>query len=394
MHSHSEIFDLILIGRGLVGTAAAKHFSMHNSNVLLIGPDEPKDTESATVYASHYDQARIQRLIGIDDAWTKLNIESVRQYPSIEMESGIKFHYPVGCYYINPHGRDEYLNNAPSISKLLHCNYQDIDHYKQHYAIPKSSEGIIEDDPSGYIEPRNLLKAQQLIFQKNGGHFYNDIVTSVLDSNQIFKIQTSTNNVFYSKKILFALGSFFNYSYLLPFTLDMTTKSETIILAEVSESVALQMKHYPSLLYEIETHELDGIYLIQPVIYPDGKYYIKMGCNLSEDIYFEDLNQIQQWFRYGNSDRSIPKMEHILRSLLPHVQFGNIISKRCIISRTPHGRPYIGESKWQNVYIAGGCNGYSAMCSDGIGHQVAHCIQHGSMDHHYHPDDFNILYKD
>ena len=73
-------FDVIVIGKGLVGSAATKYLSASQKNVALIGPDEPADYNNAIVFASHYDQARVQRLIGKDEAWTKLNIDSAKQY--------------------------------------------------------------------------------------------------------------------------------------------------------------------------------------------------------------------------------------------------------------------------------------------------------------------------
>ncbi len=81
-------------------------------NVALIGPDEPSDYHNAIVFASHYDQARVQRLIGKDEAWTKLNIDSVGQYEAIRKQSGIDFHDPVGCLYVNPTGKDSYTGKC------------------------------------------------------------------------------------------------------------------------------------------------------------------------------------------------------------------------------------------------------------------------------------------
>ncbi|MGY0036318.1 hypothetical protein [Pedobacter sp. NJ-S-72] len=93
-------FDIIVIGKGLVGSAAAKYLSLTNKKIAIIGPDEPLNYNKSIVFASHYDQARVQRLIGKDKVWTNLNLESVKQYRSIQEQSGINFQDTVGCLYI------------------------------------------------------------------------------------------------------------------------------------------------------------------------------------------------------------------------------------------------------------------------------------------------------
>ena len=41
--SKSKIYDLVIIGAGMMGSAAAKHASLiPNTSICLLGPDEPK----------------------------------------------------------------------------------------------------------------------------------------------------------------------------------------------------------------------------------------------------------------------------------------------------------------------------------------------------------------
>ncbi|MEO8763069.1 MAG: hypothetical protein ABI416_02230, partial [Ginsengibacter sp.] len=92
------IFDCIVIGKGLIGAAAARYLSQ-SREVAVIGPGEPADMEKAVVFSSHYDQSRIQRIIGTDPVWTLLNIQSAEQYPFLQKESNIKFHFDTVCLY-------------------------------------------------------------------------------------------------------------------------------------------------------------------------------------------------------------------------------------------------------------------------------------------------------
>ena len=74
------IFDCIVIGKGLIGSAAARYLSQSQKSVAIIGPDEHPDVNEAIVFSSHYDQGRVQRIIGTDPEWTLLNLQSSAQY--------------------------------------------------------------------------------------------------------------------------------------------------------------------------------------------------------------------------------------------------------------------------------------------------------------------------
>ena len=80
-------FDCIVIGKGLIGAAAAKYISLQGCSVVVIGPDEPPDMKEGIVFSSHYDQARIQRIIGTDAVWTSLNQQSANAYPLLQRET-------------------------------------------------------------------------------------------------------------------------------------------------------------------------------------------------------------------------------------------------------------------------------------------------------------------
>lgn len=56
-------FDYIVVGRGLIGTAAARHLSHRGHRVALIGPSEPACRHRHRgPFGSHYDEGRITRI--------------------------------------------------------------------------------------------------------------------------------------------------------------------------------------------------------------------------------------------------------------------------------------------------------------------------------------------
>ncbi len=391
-------FSTIVIGKGLVGAAAAKYLAEAQAGVVLIGPDEPTDYAAATVFASHYDQARVQSRLGRNAVWTCLNADAVGQYASIQTESGIEFHRPVGCLYVNSDGFDAHLAEAPALSARFglpftaYTSGRELMNGFGAFHFPASAQGLFEPAPTGLINPRALIRAQLALFQRRGGTVLGETVVDVSRVDGLFRVITREGNVYEALRVLVAAGSFVNLCGLTPKPLALQSKSEVVLLARVSAAQAAALAGLPSLLYEVDDGETEGIYLIQPVLYPDGDWYLKMGCNLPEDIVFERLEDVQAWFRSGDSDRFIPRLAQALRALLPDLAVEAYLTKRCIISRTAHGRPYIGETDQAGLFVAGGCNGTSAMSSDAIGSVAAQLMTQGRLPAGYPADAFELVY--
>lgn len=393
------IYDFIIIGRGLIGSAAAKYISKAQKNVALIGPDEETVLDQKIVFASHYDRARIQRIFGKDLVSTLLNYQSANEYASIENETDIHFHSTEGCLYVNPYGKDEYLDRIAAQEQIFKSNYQSFETgqslnlFMPDFNFPKSSAGIFEYSPAGHINPRLLIKAQLKLFKKNGGKIFNELAKEVRYENNEMKVVTNHGKIYQSKKVLLAPGAFVNFFNLLKQKLSLTLKSETTIWAETSADEALRLSKLPALLYKISKPEIDDIYLVRPLQYPDGKFYLKMGANFPDDIFFKDLKEIQDWFKSGNNKSNLKIIKEALINLIPSLKVEKSLAKKCIVSYTKHGKPYIGEVD-QNLFVAAGGNGYSAMSSDALGKIAATLLLENKVPKEFSQEDFRPVFAD
>jgi sarcosine oxidase len=145
------------------------------------------------------------------------------------------------------------------------------------------------------------------------------------------------------------------------------------------------------LLYEIYVQDFDGIYLVKPEKYEDGNWYLKMGLNQSIDQYCTQLTELQNWFMSDQHKSYLPILKRELEKLLPSVRFESLTTKPCVISRTVSDNPYIDKVD-EGLYVATGCNGYSAMSSDAQGRVAAHLISAGTYPNGYSHEDFQARY--
>ncbi|HRH50949.1 MAG TPA: FAD-dependent oxidoreductase [Panacibacter sp.] len=392
------IFDTIVVGKGLMGAAAAKYLGAAGQNIAIIGPDEPDDVNKATVFSSHYDQGRVQRIIGRDDLWTRLNLESASVYGQLQNQTGIEFHYGVGCLYVSLHKDDVYLQQLPARAEQfqfpinLFDNGAALQNAFPDFAFPAKAKGNFEASPSGHINPRKLIEAQLAVCKQQQATVINDTVVLVEKKNEMVEVLTETGKKYTAKKVLLCAGAFANFLQLMERRLALRLKSETVLLAKVSEAEAIRLAELPALLYDLKTDELEDIYLIRPLQYPDGNWYLKMGCNLATDTIFSSLEAIQHWFRQGNSDRSLKLMKYALHQLMPAIAVEEYFTKRCIITYTETKTQYIGAID-DAVYIATGGNGYSAMCSDAVGRIAAHVILYDQFPAPYKAEDFTPVWE-
>ncbi|MBU53204.1 MAG: hypothetical protein CL920_31295 [Deltaproteobacteria bacterium] len=384
--STQGVFDCIVIGRGLMGAAAARHLQQSGWTVLAIGPDEPQPDrlEESTVFASHYDQARVLRQLGQDDDWTWLNTQAMKGFETLQRQSGTQFCHPVGSLYVSPQQDDPYFSQLPSASEqhqIPYTIYEDAD--ALHKAFPSfhfvsSSKGMLEGAPAGHIHPRMLVKAQMKVFTEAGGSIVNNVASSVRSIDKEKVVTCLDGSSYRAKNVLVAAGLFSHFMDLLPGTLDVVLESETIILAEVTPQIADEMKTLPSLLYEIDEPLFNGVYLIRPLQYPDGRYYLKMGCNLEGDQFFTSLDEIKRWFVKGDSEAQHHLLREVLALVMPTLPIVSSRTGRCAIVRTAHRKPFIGQVD-DGLFLTMGGNGYGAMCSDGLGFVASTLVQTGRL---------------
>jgi len=394
-----KIFDAIVVGKGLIGSAAAKYLAEAGLDIAVIGADEPADANTATVFASHYDQGRVQRIVGRDEVWTRLNIESTNAYANLQSQTGITFHYPVGCLYVTLYEDDSYLQNLSKQARQFGFPYQlynsgeEICKAYPNFVFPAGARANFESAPSGHINPRKLIEAQLTVCKQHGATIISYTVVQVHQTNGLVQVVTQGGETFNAHKVLLAPGAFANFMQLINRKLALQLKSETVLLAKVAEAEAERLAQLPSLLYEMETPDLEEIYLVRPIQYPDGNWYLKMGSNLTADQRYTTLAQVQDWFRHGDSNSNLAVQKAALDILMPGLQVEEYFTKRCIITYTQHKKQYIGQVE-NGVYMATGGNGYSAMCSDAVGRMAAHTVMHGAFPEPYNAEDFRLVWEE
>lgn len=406
------MFDYAVIGKGLIGTSAVRSLMSVSNNVAIIGPDEPADLATHDgIFASHYDQGRITRVLDESWIWATLAQRSMQAYGDIERESGIQFHHPVGAMRV---GHDtpahrSYINNNRQVGTQLGATFQDYDtqHLKNDFPYFRFSSKAIalhETGGAGFINPRALIQAQLNIAAARGATILRSIVKDLRVEGDRCCLHTQDGQTYEARKVLITTGAFTNFFALIGRSLAWNVVAESILLAEPTEDSLERIRTMPSLMYRVpvdghpDTPQYWPAYLVPPTPYPDGCTYLKMGIGNQRDRVFTTLDDINHWFKAGPSETTHDHLLSVLRQIMPDLDIRSTQAHPCALTFTATHHPYIDVVYPQTVFMAvGGC-GYAGKSAVEIGRMGAQLMVHEhwteAIAPGLKPNEFRAVYAD
>ncbi|MDH4439771.1 MAG: FAD-binding oxidoreductase [Rhizobium sp.] len=394
-----EHFKTIVVGRGMMGAAAARYLALAGDGVAVIGPDEPKDwPRHDGVFASHYDEARITRTIDSDPVWARMANRSIARYGAISEESGIDFYREVGCLIVGPArgGRDPYIAQVASAAAALKVetdllSADELKHRFDYFEFGSGCEGVHEQSNAGYVNPRRLVEAQTLLADKAGAQVIRRAVVSVREEPGSCMVTTDDGAVYSAERVLVAAGGFTINASLLPRSLDLKVYARTVAFFEIADADLPAYAGMPSLIHQPDD-PVDHIYLLPPVRYPDGKTYLKIGGD-PDDLWLRSEPEIRAWFRSGGRISTRDHLQRIIGQLVPSLAQAPISMAACVTSFTPANYPAIGYASERIAVLSGGC-GAAAKSSDEIGRLGAELMLHGRIVDEANGEVFRPVFTD
>ena len=389
-------FDFVVVGRGMMGAAAARHLSRTGASVALVGRGEPPDWKSHDgVFSSHYDSGRITRTIDGDPDWALLANRSIARYRAIEAESGIDFYGETGCLITGRNGGD-YLSSVEAVAGRygLDAPLLDREALREEFPwfdLPETSAGVFEAKGAGYVDPRKLVAAQVACFEKAGGVSILDEAVSVTDAGDRASVSLKAGGAVTGGRVLVATGGFSRAPGLLPKVPALVVKARTVVLAQLTREQAEAYRGMPSWIDE-SADPSDHFYFLPPIVYPDGETYLKIGGDPT-DIEIDEEPAIRDWFRGEGTPDAIAHLKRLLARSIPDLAPVRVLSVPCVTTYTVHGYPYAGFVEGERIALLTGGNGAAAKSSDEIGRVGADLVLRGRMDEPDYATDFAIHFR-
>lgn len=353
--------DIAVVGRGMIGSAAARHLCLAGHSVALIGPPEPADRAGSNgPFCSHPDEGRITRIAARTDVWAELAARSIERYSELEAQSGLSLHSACGLVSVFDCA-DDWVARGQMFGSDARRVDVDWVYNQTGIAVTNGLPAMYEGPPAGHINPRRMVAAQTKISASLGADVIEEAVDDIEQTPAGFRVSGAWGRRT-AQRVLLATGAF--GSTLLGARLDIERRPRTIVMAELAG--AGDVTAIPSLILDRPADDrLHEIYWVPPVTWGDGVDRIKIGGNL-EDFDPLEPQQLTEWFHSDGSAVEADALTSSLRALLPDFDVVRPISAPCIITGTPTGHPYIG---WvtDGIAVAIGGNGSAAKSSDELG---------------------------
>ncbi|MEM9777254.1 MAG: hypothetical protein AAF902_21940, partial [Chloroflexota bacterium] len=164
------------------------------------------------------------------------------------------------------------------------------------------------------------------------------------------------------------------------------------ILCEVSAEVTRQNRELPPLNYHQPSDHVNHITLLPPVVYPEGKAYIKIALTSTADQLLPDFPALSRWFRTCHSFLHLEETKLWMSRLMPSIEILSWQIKPCVASYTPTGKPIIDQLADNQIYVALGGNAGAAHTSDAIGKLAADLMRHNRWCSDLDHEPFRIQY--
>ncbi len=356
---------IAVVGRGLIGSAAAKYLALAGHDVVMIGPDEPSDRAAHPgVFASHYDEGRITRALDADVFWSRVSRASIARYRTLEADSGVSFFSDTGAMMAGP-ATGALMRSVAGVQATEGIAADRLEGAALARRFPyfRFEDDVLafhEPTGAGHLSPRNLVRTQGILAQRAGAEV---VVAEALGLADV-GVKTSVGLVT-ADRVLVAAGAFSNM--VLPQPLPIRVYARTVAFFELDDAEVTRLAGMPSLVYQAA----DGRdpYLLPPIRYPDGKTCLKLGGD-PVDMTLATTDDIKAWFRSAGSRQVGADLHAHILGRMPGLRIKAMHTEACVTTFTAKDRPAIRHLNDRVAIAVAGC-GRGAKCSDELGRMAA-----------------------
>lgn len=390
-----SIVDFIVIGRGLIGSAAARHLAIQGTSVTLIGPSEPANLKTHTgVFSSHYDSARIVRILDTLTHNCQISKAAIERFKPLETETGISFFQEVG--YLAASNTNNFLEDMSAQADSYYpevgsFSFEQLSERFPYFQFPKGVRGIFQAKNAGWLDPRKNIAAQNKALENHGGTVVNDTVIAIEKGKQYITVKTEKSS-FKCKKCILSTGAFANIGNTIPRPIDYGVVPHTAVLGEISKEQLPSLVGMPTMSYRLDDEPNKFLYFLPPVEYPNGKHYVKIGHALGDEM-AKDKQSLQDWFHSNGDKGKIPWLTEALKELLPSITFNKFHSVPCVTTTSPSGGNYIDQFEDERLYALFAGGGYCAKSADELGYIATEFALNGRFPAPYNRADFKLIYQ-
>lgn len=363
-------YKFVVIGRGIMGSAAAMHLAEASDGVAMLGPTEAMAIGNEAVpEASHYDAGRVTRIADPDPFWSGVASRSIGRYRALEQSTGTQFFNETGFMWADSdevRTTETLAMTRRSGGTMGDLAAEDVKRRFPYFNIAPGVRVLYQDGDGGTINPRGYVTAMTTRATQLGAEIIDGYATRIEATAGEVRVTTADGVEISADRAMIATGAYAAFDKLSPVNVPLKTNKHTLVLVEVPEEVATgELSGMPSLMSQPSADQI-GTFTLPPLQYPDGKFYLKIGIEGPRPP-AGDMSELNAWFRSGDDPDLNRQLLAELAALMPSLDTSNWTWVACATTDTPDRRPVIGLVENGKICLQLGGNGYSAKSGDALG---------------------------
>jgi sarcosine oxidase len=257
-------------------------------------------------------------------------------------------------------------SESDDAEKLERLNDTLIKERFSYLASEKFKAAVYQVSNAGTINPRAYVRAMTEQAKHNGAERIYDYAARLENSTRGVMIQTAAGRHISAEKVLLATGAYAAKDGLLGRKLALRACKTGVVLVKVApEAVGEELANMPSIISRPPAKR-PNTYLLPPLMYPDGKYYLKIGT-AAKGPSLNSSDKLNHWLRVGEDHATADLMLAELRLIFPYLDLSQWRYLPCATCHTPDARPIVDVICGGKVGLLLGGNGYAGKSGDALG---------------------------
>ena len=365
-------FDVIILGAGGIGSAAAYYLAKAKQRVLVLEQFNINHDQG-----SSYGYSRVIRYAYDNPIYVKLMRAAYPLWFALEKEAK-------ETLYIKTGELDFGLINAPSMKEVANSMTREKIPYETlttteikqrfpQFTIPETMEGLYQAD-TGILKASRCVLSHLKLAQKYGATIeYNTPVVNLTRKGQEITIKTN-NNTYVCQQLIIAAGSW-TKQLLKPLglSLPLTIMPCQLAFFKVNNSDNFLPGNFPIFLAHLIGNYGQFPYGIPSCDHQGLKLSTFYGWDTVESIKEVDYTPCLQW---------IEILRTFLQQYIPDANGALIETRRCLYTMTPDKHFIIDQHpEYDNIFIAAGFSGHGFKFTTLVGKILTDLVTKKETEH-------------
>lgn len=374
--SEAAVFDVVVVGAGIEGSASAYHLAKSGKKTLLIEQFPLPHSRG-----SSHGQSRITRYAYPQDFYTHMMLDAYPMWEQLSKEAGLELFKECGLLNLGVVG-GEFLTSLSSAMSRHKLQFETLSpqELKKRYPMLRypANYGAVLDAKAGILRADKALAAFQQVFKLHGGVIRDgEPVSAIFPDQGPYVVVNTTKGQYCAKNLVLATGAWTSKLLgILGLRLPLKPLRITVCYWRENWSDAFRSDRFPCFIDSGEPPENPLTYGLPSEEYPG---HVKVCLHVGPEIDPDNRDD-------ADDSWVMEKITSYVSKCMPGLVPKPSIVETCMYTVTPDEQAVIDRHpQFSNIIIAAGFSGHGFKLAPAVGKAVAELVLHKKASYDMRP---------